>query len=261
MALRDRRPTGPSSDLIETVYREHLSAIVRYLRRRLEDAAAEVFTRAIQADRAGKVISLPWLFGVITPVVLAGSVSAGIAIADVGSSTSPSGTLVTVASADQVAAFGVLGTPSSSADNANVFARDAVVEQLSRSAQAILALARRIGVADRSHRTWLVPGGDQLCTVAEFAGRVVVDCVSNSVAAAGEAVSAQSGGPSLPAGSAIVSDLLPDGASNVSISTSDGSVPVEVVHNWVEATVKDPTALQFDLAGDRHVVPIGSLPS
>lgn len=62
------------SAAVETAYRQHLPAIVRYLRRRLgdgvaEDATAEVFTRAVRAERAGQAVSLPWLFGVAANVI------------------------------------------------------------------------------------------------------------------------------------------------------------------------------------------------
>jgi RNA polymerase sigma factor (sigma-70 family) len=70
---------GPSGSAIvgatvETAYRQHLPAIVRYLRRRLgddvaEDAAADVFARAIRAERAAQAVSLPWLFGVAANVI------------------------------------------------------------------------------------------------------------------------------------------------------------------------------------------------
>lgn len=68
-------PTGKRGDSpIENAYREHLPAIVRYLRRRLgdnvaEDAAADVFARALRAQRAGHAVSLPWLFGVAANVI------------------------------------------------------------------------------------------------------------------------------------------------------------------------------------------------
>lgn len=56
---------------VEAAYRQHLPAIVRYLRRRLgddvaEDAAADVFARAL---RAGQAVSLPWLFGIAANVI------------------------------------------------------------------------------------------------------------------------------------------------------------------------------------------------
>jgi RNA polymerase sigma-70 factor (ECF subfamily) len=59
---------------VETAYRQHLPAIVRYLRRRLgddiaEDAAADVFARAMRSERAGQAVSLPWLFGVAANVI------------------------------------------------------------------------------------------------------------------------------------------------------------------------------------------------
>jgi len=65
---------GTAGTAVETAYRQHLPAIVRYLRRRLgdgvaEDAAAEVFTRAVRAERAGQAVSLPWLFGVAANVI------------------------------------------------------------------------------------------------------------------------------------------------------------------------------------------------
>jgi RNA polymerase sigma-70 factor (ECF subfamily) len=64
--------TQPSS--VEEAYRLHLPAIVRYLRRRLgddaaEDAAADVFTRALRAHAKGQDVSLPWLFGVAANVI------------------------------------------------------------------------------------------------------------------------------------------------------------------------------------------------
>lgn len=59
---------------VEAAYRMHLPAIIRYLRRRLgddaaEDAAADVFVRAMGAQAAGHEVSLPWLFGVATNVI------------------------------------------------------------------------------------------------------------------------------------------------------------------------------------------------
>jgi RNA polymerase sigma-70 factor (ECF subfamily) len=59
---------------VEQAYRLHLPAILRYLRRRLgddvaEDAAADVFTRAIRAHANGQAVSLPWLFGVAANVI------------------------------------------------------------------------------------------------------------------------------------------------------------------------------------------------
>lgn len=74
MTLRSRNLTGGVPDVLEVSYRAHLPAIVRYLRRRLgdvsaEDAASDVFLRALQAERAGTTVSLPWLFGVAANVI------------------------------------------------------------------------------------------------------------------------------------------------------------------------------------------------
>jgi RNA polymerase sigma factor (sigma-70 family) len=53
-------------------YRENLTAVVRYLRRRLgeeaaEDAAADVFVRALR--HPAQDFSLPWLYGIATNVI------------------------------------------------------------------------------------------------------------------------------------------------------------------------------------------------
>lgn len=53
-------------------YEEHLTAIVRYLRRRLgdeaaEDAAADVFLRALR--HPAQDFSLPWLYGIAANVI------------------------------------------------------------------------------------------------------------------------------------------------------------------------------------------------
>lgn len=64
-------------DLFAAVYEQHLAAILGYLRRRLgdnaaEDAAAEVFLRALRApgptDETGAT-TLPWLYGIAANVI------------------------------------------------------------------------------------------------------------------------------------------------------------------------------------------------
>lgn len=67
----------PHSDAFTRMYEEHRRPIVRYLRRRLgddaaEDAASEVFSRAFHArhdyqDQYGT--PLPWLYGIATNVI------------------------------------------------------------------------------------------------------------------------------------------------------------------------------------------------
>lgn len=59
---------------LEAAYREHFPAIVRYLRRRLgddvaEDAASDVFLRALRAHYSGTPVSGPWLYGVAANVI------------------------------------------------------------------------------------------------------------------------------------------------------------------------------------------------
>lgn len=73
--------TERSSDLradeFASMYRRHLPAILRYLRRRLgdgaaEDAAADVFTRALTASgrrSEGVDAALPWLYGIAANVI------------------------------------------------------------------------------------------------------------------------------------------------------------------------------------------------
>lgn len=69
-----RRP--PADAAFSALYREHLPAIVRYLRRRLgesaaDDAAAEVFVRAFRQDVEDHDGSaLPWLYGIAANVIL-----------------------------------------------------------------------------------------------------------------------------------------------------------------------------------------------
>lgn len=74
MTSYDAQSAGTKPNGLADAYRRHLPAIVRYLRRRLgddvaEDAAAEVFVRAVRAQRAGQLVSLPWLFGVAANVI------------------------------------------------------------------------------------------------------------------------------------------------------------------------------------------------
>lgn len=77
--LSVRRETGDRAvqDAFNRAYRQHLAAIVRYLRRRLgddaaEDAAAEVFARAYAKFSAFEdrgLGPLPWLYGIASHVV------------------------------------------------------------------------------------------------------------------------------------------------------------------------------------------------
>lgn len=72
-------PPGPEppEDGFEELYRAHAPAIMRYVRRRLGDAAAddataEVFSRAFVARRrggAGPATPVPWLYGVAAHVI------------------------------------------------------------------------------------------------------------------------------------------------------------------------------------------------
>ena len=71
-----RRPSSgePGACALDAAYREHLPAILRYLARRLgddaaSDAAAEVFIRAVRAERGRTAITLAWLYGVAGNVI------------------------------------------------------------------------------------------------------------------------------------------------------------------------------------------------
>lgn len=67
----------PDSDAFTKMYEEYRGPIVRYLRRRLgdgpaEDAAAEVFSRALHGQAAYSDLHgtpLPWLYGIATNVI------------------------------------------------------------------------------------------------------------------------------------------------------------------------------------------------
>lgn len=74
----DARPgASPPEDDFAVVYREHAGTILRYVRRRLGDAAAddataEVFSRAFVARgtvRAEQGTPLPWLYGIAANVI------------------------------------------------------------------------------------------------------------------------------------------------------------------------------------------------
>lgn len=191
---------------------------------------------------------------------LTASLSVGVALAANGTSSTPSSTdPVSAASAAQTRAFRALAAPASEADRTDGLP-SRLAGDLSANAKANLRLARRIGDVDALARTWLVPGDGKLCTVTDAGGRVTAGCVTDEQAFTGEALSTLSGGPTLPDGSATVSNLLPDGASNVAIVTARGTVPVTVKSNWVTATVNSPTAIEFDLGGKHRVVPVGALP-
>jgi RNA polymerase sigma-70 factor (ECF subfamily) len=74
------RPGGPAPAPDDTafaeVYREHAGAIMRYVRRRLgdsaaDDATAEVFSRALAGRASGPAADkvLPWLYGIAANVI------------------------------------------------------------------------------------------------------------------------------------------------------------------------------------------------
>lgn len=71
----ERSPNAAAA--FTALYQRHLPVIVRYLRRRLgesaaEDAAAEVFLRALRQHDDGRdreAITLPWLYGIAANVI------------------------------------------------------------------------------------------------------------------------------------------------------------------------------------------------
>jgi RNA polymerase sigma-70 factor (ECF subfamily) len=76
MTKRDLSGSGDGSGF-SAVYRQHLPAVSRYLCRRLgddvgEDAAADVFTRALASSKRSDIDAeamLPWLYGIAANVI------------------------------------------------------------------------------------------------------------------------------------------------------------------------------------------------
>lgn len=196
-----------------------------------------------------------------------GQTSSGAPIDPPAAAPTITGGVVTQASTDQVAAFGILGTSRAGED---VVTADAATErwleqQLRDKARGNLHLAHRIGAPDSAGRAWIVPGDGQLCTVTERldTGLAGFGCVPTAIAAAGRALGIREGGPKLKDGMAVVDLLVPDGVGVITIGSSQEPSETEAVvnRNWIQKRIKHPTSISFDLRGTRRTHALGQPPS
>jgi hypothetical protein len=188
-----------------------------------------------------------------------------------GHTASAAATPLTQADSLQRQAFSITARAAGPADVLPADAQKLISSGPGQSFGANVALSRRVGASDAAVGHWLVPAVGQICMVTAadpseahdgYARGSSADCVSNAQAAAGQLLRTLSGGGAYTGDVAHVTAVIPDGATNVQITRSDGSAPTELtaVSNLVDATVKSPSALEFDSAGKHLTQDLSNLP-
>jgi hypothetical protein len=119
-------------------------------------------------------------------------------------------------------------------------------------------LSRRVGIAGRS--IWLTVGAEIVCRIEETTDSDYAEpCQTTANAKAGLLAGSENGG-TIPPGEAIVSGVVPDGPSVVTVSFAGGTTrTVDVVDNvYTFTATSDPTISFTDASGQIHT--IGPMP-